>query len=67
MVAELTESCNDLFGDLRGGSAQIDRQRVLARIGFFERVDLASQQLRGHEMTMASAKCSAIKPRPPRR
>src|SRR5215468_8709095 len=51
----VSEKPNDLIGNLRGGSAQIDCQRVLARIRFFESVDLASQQLRGHEMTMASS------------
>ena len=49
-----TEKPDDLVGDLRGGRARIDRQRILARIRFFERVDLALQQRRGHEMTVAS-------------
>lgn len=50
----VAEEPNDLLGNLRGGSAQIDRQGVLARIRFFESVDLASQQRRGHEMAVAS-------------
>ena len=50
----VAEKPNDLMGNLRGGSAHIDRQRVLARIRFLESVDLASQQRRRHEMAVAS-------------
>ena len=34
-------------------TAHIDRQRILARIRFLERVDLAAQQRRRHEMAVA--------------
>ena len=51
----VTEKPNDRVGQLRGGSAQIDCQRVFAGVRFFQGVDLASQQLRGHEMPMASS------------
>src|SRR5262249_36533475 len=50
----VTEKPNDLIGNLHGGGTQIDRQRFLARIRFFESVDLVSQQLRGHEMAVTS-------------
>ena len=36
------------------GASHVDRQRILARIRFLERVDLALQQRCGHEMAVAS-------------
>src|SRR4029077_14050159 len=48
------EKPDDLIGNLRGLRAHVDGQRILARIRFFERVDLALQQRRRHEMTVAS-------------
>ena len=50
----VAEKANDLVGNLCAGSAQIDRQRILARVRFFESVDLASQQCGGHKMAVAS-------------
>src|SRR5215467_11437930 len=36
-----TEEANDLVGDMGRGRSHVDRQRILARIRFFECIDLA--------------------------
>src|SRR6516225_5536048 len=47
-----TKAPNDLLGDPVGRFSRIDCQRVLTWIRFFERIDLTSQQRRGHEMAL---------------
>src|SRR5215475_5096254 len=47
------EQSNDLLGDLTGRRLHIDSQRILVRIRFLERIDLALQQAPRHEMAGA--------------
>jgi len=47
------EQSDDLFGHLARGWSNIDDQWVLLGPGFIERIDLAQQQVRGHEVSRA--------------
>ena len=47
------EQANDLLGDLAGGRADVDNQRIFVRSGFLQRIDLALQQARRHEVAAA--------------